>query len=118
MSFIKVENLKPVKKPGINIRVRVIAKGQPRTVKTKYGHSRVCDVKVADETGTVNLSLWGSKISEVSYGDLLEIKEGYNNVWQGRPQLSLGRNGTMEKIEDEDFPDAKELLQMFIEENQ
>ena len=117
MTFIKVKDLEPVKKPGINIIVRVVAKSEPRTVNTKFGKSRVCDVKVGDDTGTVTLSLWGSKINEVAFGDLLKIENGYCNVWQGRPQLSLGREGTMEKIEDENFPDAQTILNKFLEES-
>jgi ssDNA-binding replication factor A large subunit len=117
MSFMKVKDLEPVKKPGINIIVRVIAKNQPRSVNTKYGRSRLCELKVADETGTTTLTLWGSKMNEANFGDLIKIEQGYLNVWQGRPQLSLGREGTMEKIEDPDFPDAQELLQLFIEES-
>lgn len=118
MSFIKVKDLKPVKQPGINIVVRVIVKGEPRSVNTKFGKSRVCDLKVGDETGTTTMSLWGTKINEASFGDLLKIEEGYTNVWQGRAQLSLGRNGTMTKIEDESFPDAQTILNKFIEESQ
>lgn len=117
MSFVKVKDLKPLSQPGINIIVRVIAKSEPRSVNTKYGKSRVCDFKVGDETGTITLSLWGTKINEVNFGDLLEIKEGYTNVWQGNPQLSLGRNGTMTKIDDESFPDAQTILNKFLEES-
>ena len=61
MTVIKVKDLEAVKKPGINIRVRVIAKSEPRTVNTKFGKSRVCDFKVGDETGTVTFSLWELK---------------------------------------------------------
>ncbi|MFW9922533.1 MAG: hypothetical protein ACFFDW_04495 [Candidatus Thorarchaeota archaeon] len=118
MSFVKVKDLKPLSQPGINIIVRVIAKSEPRSVNTKYGKSRVCDFKVGDETGTITLSLWGTKINEANFGDLLEIKEGYTNVWQGNPQLSLGRNGTMTKIDDESFPDAQTILNKFLEESQ
>jgi ssDNA-binding replication factor A large subunit len=118
MTFIKVNDIEPVKKPGINIRVRVIAKSEPRSVNTKYGKSRVCDFKVGDETGTLTFSLWGTKINEANFGDLLEIENGYCNVWQGKPQLSLGRDGTMTKIEDESFPDAQTILNKFIEESE
>ncbi len=117
MTFIKVKDLTAVKQPGINIRVRVIAKNDPRSVNTKFGKSRVCDLKVGDETGTVTFSLWGSKIHEASFGDLLEIKEGYCNVWQGQPQLSIGRDGTMEKFEDDSFPDAQTILNKYLEES-
>ncbi|NPE09309.1 MAG: hypothetical protein GNW80_13570 [Asgard group archaeon] len=117
MTLIKVKDLTPVKQPGINIRVRVIVKGEPRSVNTKFGKSRVCDLKVGDETGTVTFSLWGTKINDASFGDLLEIKEGYCNVWQGRPQLSLGRDGSMEKFEDDSFPDAQTILNKFLEES-
>ncbi|MHA1211502.1 MAG: hypothetical protein ACTSSH_03480 [Candidatus Heimdallarchaeota archaeon] len=116
MDFIKVKDMQPVKQPGINIRVRVIIKSEPRTVNTKFGKSRVCDVKVGDETGTVTLSLWGSKINEVTFGDLLEITNGYCNVWQDRPQLSIGRDGVMTKIEDPDFPAAQTIMNKFLEE--
>jgi ssDNA-binding replication factor A large subunit len=115
MDFIQVKDLKAQSKPGINIIVRVIAKTPPRSVRTKYGRSRVCDVKVADETGAVNLSLWGSKMYEVEFGDLLKLEKVYCQPWQGRPQLTLGREGEMEKIEDDDFPDANTLLQKFAE---
>ncbi|MHA1125814.1 MAG: hypothetical protein ACTSO7_08515 [Candidatus Heimdallarchaeota archaeon] len=117
MSLIKVKDLEPVKKPGINIKVRVVAKGEPRSVKTKYGMSRVCDVKVGDETGTVTLSLWGAKINDVKFGDLLEFTDGYCNVWQGKPQLSIGRDGEMKIVEDDSFPDAQTILNKFIEES-
>jgi len=117
LTFIKVTDLKPVKQPGINIIVRIIAKNEPRTVNTKFGKSRVCDFKVGDETGTTTLSLWGTKINEVNFGDLVKIEEGYCNVWQGMPQISIGRNGTMTIIEDENFPDAQTILNKFLEES-
>ncbi|NHJ87499.1 MAG: hypothetical protein FK734_18705 [Asgard group archaeon] len=117
MTFIKVKDIEPVKKPGIDIIVRVIAKSEPRTVNTKFGKSRVCDFKVGDETGTITFSLWGSKINEANFGDLLEITNGYCNVWQGNAQLSLGRDGDMKKIEDDSFPDAQTILNKFIEES-
>lgn len=117
MTFIKVKDLPVVKQPGINIRIRVIAKNEPRTVNTKFGKSRVCDFKVGDETGTVTFSLWGTKINEASFGDLLEITDGYCNVWQGKSQLSLGRDGSMTKIEDDSFPDAQTILNKFLEES-
>ncbi|MBN1329693.1 MAG: DNA-binding protein [Candidatus Heimdallarchaeota archaeon] len=116
MEFIKVKDIEPVKQPGINIRVRIIATGEPRTVNTKFGKSRVCDFKVGDETGILTFSLWGSKINEVKFGDILEITNGYTNVWQGNPQLSLGREGTMVIIEDNSFPDAQSLLNKFSQE--
>ena len=116
-AFIKVKDLKPVKQPGINIIVRIIATNEPRTVSTKFGKSRVCDFKVGDDTGATTLSLWGTKINEVAFGDLLEITNGYCNVWQGKPQLSLGRDGEMKKIEDKNFPDAKTIMNKFLEES-
>ena len=118
MSFIQVKDLAPEKKPGINIRVRVIMKGEPRSVKTKFGLSRVCDVKVSDDTGSVTLSLWGNKINDVNFGDIVELTNGYCNVWQNRPQLSVGRDGEMKIIEDDKFTDAQTLLKKFAEETQ
>jgi ssDNA-binding replication factor A large subunit len=116
LSFIKIKDLEPVKKPGINIRFRVIVKSEPRSVKTKYGLSRVCDVIVSDETGHVTLSLWGNTINDVKFGDLIELTNGYCNVWQNKPQISIGRDGEMKIIEDDSFPSAKDLLAKYAQE--
>ncbi|MBD3189364.1 MAG: DNA-binding protein [Candidatus Heimdallarchaeota archaeon] len=116
MTKFKVKDLAP-KTTDIDIIVRIIAKGQPRMVKTKYGYSRVANLTVADETGATALTLWGKKISDVNFGDIIKIEDGYCGEWQGRPQLTLGRNGKMEIIEDPDFPDAQALLEIFKEQN-
>ena len=36
---------------------------------------------------------------------------------EGKPQLSLGRDGSMEKFEDDSFPDAQTILNKFLEES-
>jgi replication factor A1 len=117
IKFIKIVDLKPEITPGINIRARVFSKPEPRTVNTRYGKSRVCDVKIGDETATVTLSLWGNKIKDVEVGDLIEIVNGFCREWQGYPQMSLGKEGTMSKFEDPDFPDAQTILNKYKEEN-
>jgi replication factor A1 len=118
VEFIKIKDLKAEVQPGINIIARVFAKSEPRMVNTKYGKSRVCDVKIGDDTGTVTLSLWGSKINEVAVGDIIQLVDGFCREWRGFPQVSIGRNGVMTIIEKNDFPSLQEIQQKFIDESE
>ena len=57
---------------------------------------RVCNAKLKDETGEIQLTLWNDEIDKVNQGDKVTITNGFVKEWQGEPQLSAGRNGTIE----------------------
>lgn len=72
----------------------------PRTVTLKDGtKSRVADAVLEDETGQIELSLWDSQIERFSEGDRVRIENGYTTEFRGRPQLNVGRYGTIVKVE-------------------
>ena len=62
------------------------------------GKTRVRNGRLKDATGEVALVLWGAEVDLVQEGDRVRINEGWVKEYQGRPQISLGRNGKLEKL--------------------
>ncbi|MFX1369107.1 MAG: hypothetical protein ACFFAY_10950 [Promethearchaeota archaeon] len=92
--------------------VRVVSVAPSRIIRTKSGRkTQLTEVLVADETGTVVLSLWGfGEGSALSAGMVIRILDGWAKEWQGKAQLSLGRSGRFEKIDDDGtIPSITEL---------
>lgn len=70
-----------------------------REVPTRRGDTtRVRNGKLKDHTGEITLVLWGSEVDLVGVGDRVRITEGWVKDYQGRPQISLGRTGKLEKL--------------------
>jgi ssDNA-binding replication factor A large subunit len=70
-----------------------------REVETRDGASKkVRNGKLQDATGEISLVLWGSEVDLVEAGDRVRIVEGWVSDFRGRPQISLGRTGRMEKL--------------------
>lgn len=62
------------------------------------GTKKVRNGKLQDGTGEIGLVLWGSEVGLVETGDRIRIVEGWVKDYQGRPQISLGRTGKIEKL--------------------
>lgn len=70
-----------------------------RQVSTRFGNQcSVANVKIADDTGAIRLSLWNKQIERVQVADDVEIKSGYVSSFVGEPQLRIGRTGTLSVI--------------------
>lgn len=80
----------------VNIEVEVIDLSEPRTF-SKFGRDgKVATARVKDETGEeIDLTLWNESIDEVSVGDKVKIENGYVSEFQGNPQLTAGKFGTL-----------------------
>lgn len=59
---------------------------------------KVRNGKLTDRTGEIALALWGSEVDLASVGDRIRIVEGWVSNRRGRPQISLGRTGKLEKL--------------------
>jgi len=93
--------------------VRVISVAPPRMISTRSGRkTQLTEVLVGDETGTAVLSLWGfGSASSLSAGKVIRIIDGWAKEWQGKMQLSLGRSGRLEEVNDTgEIPEITELL--------
>ncbi|UCH89776.1 MAG: hypothetical protein JSV49_03780 [Thermoplasmata archaeon] len=97
---MKISDLRPLIKVE-EIEVEVIEKAEPRTVTTRFGNQelRVCDAKVKDETGEVQLTLWNDEIELVPLNSRIRITNGYVKEWNGALQLSAGKYGKIDVLE-------------------
>jgi len=62
------------------------------------GWKKVRNGKISDRTGEISLVLWESEVDLVEVGDRIRIVEGWVSDRRGRPQISLGRIGKVEKV--------------------
>ncbi len=84
----------------INLEAKVIEKEQVRDVNTKFGQTKVCNVVIEDESGSMILVLWGDEVDKVNQGDKIKIENGYVKEWNGSLQLNVGKYGKMEVVKD------------------
>jgi replication factor A1 len=93
---------------SVNTVVKVISKTEPRDVTSRTDQSahRVCEALVADETGSVYMTLWDEKIDELEDGSVIAVTNGYINLFRGSMRLNLGRYGSYEVLEEAPFEDV------------
>lgn len=71
-----------------------------REVETKDGVPRkVRQALLRDATGEITLVLWGSEVGLVEPGDRLRLVDAWVSERRGRPQVTLGRSGRIEKAD-------------------
>lgn len=92
--FTPIRHLKPGQK-DLLITCIVLDIGRPNH--TKENHE-VRTVKVADKSGSVNLSLWDEPGKLISCGDILRLSRCYTNVWKNCLTLYIGRGGELLKV--------------------
>ena len=84
------------KMKNITVTARVVEVPLKKLVNTRYGwEAYVSNILLADETGTIRLSLWNSQIDEVAMGDTVKIENASVIIFHGERQLRIGRSGTM-----------------------
>jgi replication factor A1 len=106
---LKIIDLKQRMK-HVNIKARVVETPKPKRVLTRFGtQAYVSNMLIADKTGTIRLTLWNEQIKEVSVDDVIMIENGNVAYFRGRQQLKLGRTGTLNVIEGEEFPSLLNL---------
>ena len=84
---------------NINITTKVVDVSEPREVMTKLGYrTRVATATIEDDTGKIELILWGKQTDEIGEGDLIEITNGYIREFRGTLQLNVPRKGEIKKV--------------------
>ena len=81
----------------VTVEANVVEKGETREVRSRYKDETydVADAVVADETGSIKLTLWNEQIDQVDVGNKVKIENGYVTSWSGQLQLNVGKFGTM-----------------------
>ena len=62
------------------------------------GTTRVRNVLLNDGTGEIVLVLWSKDVELVTEGEKVRVVDGWVKDYRGRPQISLGRSGKLEKL--------------------
>ena len=83
----------------VNVLAKIIEIPPTKEVTTRWG-SRACvsNVKIADETGSIRLSLWNDQIKMVNIGDEIEIKNCSVARYAENLQLRLSKRSTISVI--------------------
>jgi replication factor A1 len=81
----------------VSVEAQVVEKGDVREVKSKFKDEtyRIVDAVVADETGSIKLTLWNEQIELVNVGDKIKIENGYVTSFKGETQLNVGKFGKL-----------------------
>jgi replication factor A1 len=81
----------------VTVEANIVEKGETRQVRSRYKDEtyNVADAVVADETGSIKLTLWNEQIDQVEVGNKIKIENGYVTSFKGEVQLNVGKFGTM-----------------------
>jgi len=92
--FTLIRSLKPGMK---DLSIMFIVLEISRPTKTKEGHE-VRSVKIADRSGSINLSVWDDLGKLIQTGDIIRMTKGYVNVWKNCLTLYLGKSSEFQKV--------------------
>jgi len=98
--YLKVEALKPDLQ-DLNLIVKILNIGPSRGVLSKRDQRQrlIAEALVGDETGSVVLTLWEDQIRRFTANDVVDIRQGYTNLFKGSLRLNVGRTGRIEKVD-------------------
>ena len=95
----KIKDLKAGMKQ-VSLKARVLEIPKPKMVTNKWGTGAyISNALIADETGTIRMSLWNKQIKLVSKGDLIKIGNSKVVSFRGERQLRIGRSGSLSVIQ-------------------
>jgi len=84
----------------LNIEAQVLEVSQPIQIVTKSGiYTNVVNALIADETGTIKLSLLKSQIKKVSVHDAIQIENAHVAWFRGERQLRIGKHGKISVVQ-------------------
>lgn len=81
----------------MDIEGKVTDKSETREVTSRFKNEtyKVASAVIADETGTIKLTLWNEQIDQVNVGNIVKIENGYVSSFRGEIQLNIGKFGKL-----------------------
>ena len=81
----------------VSVEAKVVEKSDPREVLSRFKDEthKVATAMIADETGTIKLTLWNDQINRVNVNDTVKVENGYITSFKGEIQLNVGKYGTL-----------------------
>jgi replication factor A1 len=87
---------------SVNLKAKVVGKSIPRYVFSRFGDALILSTAtISDGTGSMRMSLWNAEIDRVSVGDTVQIDNGRVRTFRGELQVSLGRKGRLQVVENQ-----------------
>jgi len=107
VDMVKIGNLTQYSRKVYTV-AKVISKTEEREVTSRSDMSthRVAEALIADETGSIYLTLWDDVLDQVEDDQIMNIKDAYVNLFRGSMRLNLGRYGSYELMEEAPFDDV------------
>ncbi|MEM2970735.1 MAG: hypothetical protein QXR63_07395, partial [Candidatus Bathyarchaeia archaeon] len=73
---------------------------QPIQIATRFGsYAIIVNAKIADDTGTINLSIFRSQPGMVSVNDIVQIENAHVAWYKGERQLRIGKHGKISVVQ-------------------
>lgn len=107
-SRIRIIDLKP-NLENVSVKGRVLETSPPKVINTKKGVRTISNAVIGDETGRVQVTLWGSKAGTLNKDDIVEIEGAWTSSYRGKVQLNIGRTTSVKTVEDNNIPSADEI---------
>ena len=84
----------------VSVEAKVVEKSDVRQVQSRFKNEtyRIVDAVVADESGSIKLTLWNDQIDLVNVGDNVKIDNGYITSFKGEIQLNVGKFGSLKVV--------------------
>lgn len=81
----------------VSIEAKVVEKSDTREVTSKFKNEtyKIADAQIADETGTIKLTLWNEQIDQVNVDSIVKVENGYVTSFRGEIQLNVGKYGKL-----------------------
>ena len=81
----------------VSIEAKVTEKSDPREVVSKFKNEtyKVATAIIADDTGTIKLTLWNEQIDQVNVDNTIKVDNGYVTSFRGEIQLNVGKYGML-----------------------
>ena len=81
----------------VSVEAKVVEKSDTREVQSRVRNQtyKVADAVIADETGSIKLTLWNEQIDQVNVDDVVKIDNGYVTSFRGEIQLNAGKYGKL-----------------------
>jgi replication factor A1 len=93
---LKIKDLRNDMK-NVSVEAKVTEKSDTREVLSSFKDQthKVATAVIADETGTVKLTLWNERIDQVNVNDTVKVENGYVTSFRGEIQLNVGKYGKL-----------------------
>lgn len=81
----------------VSVEATVKEKSPSRQVMSRFKDETytVADAIVADESGSIKLTLWNEQIALLNVNDKIKIENGYVTSFKGEIQLNIGKFGKL-----------------------